>query len=598
MAQAISATAAAGPRPSQAQYGSDYIVELLRALDIEYAAFNPGATFRGLHDSLVNFGDTSRPEIVQVCHEEVSVDIAHGYAKATGKPMAAIVHDVVGLQHASMAIFNAWVDRVPVLVLGGTGPMDTTRRRPWIDWIHTALVQGNLVRDFTKFDDQPATIAAVPESLLRAYRTMMMEPQGPVYVCFDADVQEQPVKEELLIPDVSQYVKTTRLQADPAALAQAADWLAAARQPLIYAAWLGRHPEAVPALVELAEMLAAPVISSEDRLSFPTNHPLNLNGAERELVAEADLILALDAWDLHAPFSSLDRATRKLVSLKRPDARLVQISLGDLIVRSWTHDFQGLYPTDLFILGDTSLAVPSLVELVRERLPGDTMSVSIRQARREHLAEKHRSLRAQWWVQADSSRAESPVSLAHMAAEVWRVIQNEDWVLAYHTHNPWPFRLWDIDQPYRYASSSGGAGVGYGIGGAIGVALAHRGTGRVCVDLQADGDLLYNTAALWTLAHHRLPLLIVMHNNRSYYNSEEHAERMARMRGRPVERKGIGTHIVDPAVDFAQVARGFGLWAEGPIEDPSQLRPALERALQVVKREGRAALVDVVTQPR
>src|SRR5437016_11831401 len=162
-----------------AQYGSDLIVDALRALGIEYAALNPGATFRGLHDSLVNYGGNERPGIIQCCHEEIAVAVAHGYAKAAGKPMAAIVHDVVGLQHASMAIFNAWCDRTPILVMGGTGPMNTSKRRPWIDWIHTALVQGNWVRDFVKWDDQPVGIEAIPSSMMRGYRIAMSDPTGP-----------------------------------------------------------------------------------------------------------------------------------------------------------------------------------------------------------------------------------------------------------------------------------------------------------------------------------------------------------------------------------------------------------------------------------
>lgn len=315
-----------GPRPSQAKFGSDYIVEILRALGIPYTAFNPGATFRGIHDSLINFGESASPEVIQACHEEISVAIAHGYARATGRPMAAIVHDVVGLQHASMAIFNAWIDRAPVMVLGATGPMDSTRRRPHIDWIHTALVQGNLVRDFTKFDDQPASLRAVPDSLMRAYRTMMAEPRGPVYVCFDADIQEDPVTEQLTIPDVRQYVDSTRPQADPDALATAAEMLANAQRPVIYASMLGRRPESVPALVALAELLAAPVVVTEDRFNFPTTHPLNLSGARDKVLAEADVILALDAWDLHTPLTTLDRTTRTMVPLKRPDARIIQIT--------------------------------------------------------------------------------------------------------------------------------------------------------------------------------------------------------------------------------------------------------------------------------
>ena len=269
-----------------AQYGSDLIVDVLRALGIEYAALNPGATFRGLHDSLVNYGGNERPGIIQCCHEEIAVAVAHGYAKAAGKPMAAIVHDVVGLQHASMAIFNAWCDRVPILVLGGTGPMAIEKRRPWIDWIHTALVQGQAVRDYVKWDDQPASLASIPEALIRGYRIATTEPQGPVYVCFDAELQEMPLSEKIPLPDVARHAPPSPVQADARALDAAASLLREAERPVIIAESVGRTAAAVDALVRLAERLAAPVIDlyGHGRFNFPNTHPLDLTGAEKELL--------------------------------------------------------------------------------------------------------------------------------------------------------------------------------------------------------------------------------------------------------------------------------------------------------------------------
>jgi thiamine pyrophosphate-dependent acetolactate synthase large subunit-like protein len=585
-----------GDRPSQAEFGSDYVVELMRALGIRYASFNPGATFRGIHDSLVNFQGGSGIEVVECTHEEISVAVAHGYAKASGKPIAAIVHDVVGLQHASMAIFNAWVDRVPIFVLGATGPMDSTRRRPRIDWMHTANVQGNLVRDFVKFDDQPASIPAVPESMLRAWRTMLTEPQGPVYVCFDAEVQEGRAPEGLVVPDVSKLVQTTRIGPDPVAIELLARELLAAQTPVILTGLLGRNPEAVPALVELAELLGCPVLASDERLSFPTTHPLNLSGADKQVLAESDFVLALDVWDLQGRVTQLNRSTRVSQPIMRPGARVATINLADLIVRSWSHDFQALYPADLSIVADTALALPLLAEAIRRQAGSSQKQVA--EQRGAAARERHLAMRASWRAQASGEHGSRPVSVAYLSSLVGEKVKNRDWMLAYHSFNPWPLRLWDFDNARQYASASGGAGVGYGIGGTIGVALAHRGDGKIIVDLQADGDLLYCTSALWTIAQQKLPILMVMQNNRSYYNSEEHAISMAEYRGRPIERAGVGTHIRNPEVDFSTVARGFGIHAEGPITDPADLGPAIDRALEIVTEEGVAALVDVVTAPR
>ena len=143
---------------------SDVIVDLIKRYDFPYITLNPGASFRGLHDSLVNYGD-NQPPMMLCNHEEIAVQIAHGYAKASGKPMAVILHNLVGLLHACMAIYYAYLDRVPIFIMGATGPMDEAKRRPHIDWTHTALVQGNAVRDYVKWDYQPTSIDGVPETL-------------------------------------------------------------------------------------------------------------------------------------------------------------------------------------------------------------------------------------------------------------------------------------------------------------------------------------------------------------------------------------------------------------------------------------------------
>jgi acetolactate synthase-1/2/3 large subunit len=585
--------------PTSPEYGSDLVVDLLRAAGIEYIAFNPGATFRGLHDSLVNYGGNRAPETVLCCHEEIAISLAHGYAKAKGKPMATVTHNVVGLQHASMAIFNAFCDRAPILVLGGTGPMDTTKRRPWIDWIHTALVQGSLVRDYVKWDDQPASVAAIPEAFVRAWRTALTEPQGPVYLCLDAALQEERLERSVPVPDLTRFAPPTPPQADPRALEDTARRVCEAESPLILVESLGRKPQAGTALQRLADLLAAPVVDLGDghrgRASFPNRHPLDLTGARRELVQEADVILALDVQDLLGALGEVDRATRE-VRLLSDRAALLTISLNDYAHRSWAHTALSLVPVDLAIAADAALALPALVELVEDRLKRDPRAAA-RRERAAHLTLRHQALAEQWRATAERQRAERPVAQSVLAAEVWDAIKAEDWILTNGTANGWVRRLWDW-RPERTCGGSGGAGLGYGLGASLGVALAHRGSGKLCVDLQSDGDLLYVTSGLFTAAHHRLPLLIVMCNNRSYYNDEEHQERMAILRGRAVENKGVGIRIEDPAPDFATIARGFGVHAEGPIEEPAALRPALTRALRVVKEDGLPALVDVLVQPR
>ena len=585
--------AVSGVRP---EYGSDLIVDVLRGLGIEYAALNPGATFRGLHDSLVNYGHNVRPELIQCCHEEIAVAVAHGYAKAAGRPMAAIVHDVVGLQHAGMAIFNAWCDQAPVLVLGGTGPMAADRRRPWIDWIHTALVQGQAVRDYVKWDDQPASVAAIPEALVRGHRIAVTEPRGPVYVCFDAELQEARLEAPPALPDFARFAAPSRVQADPEALARAAALLRGAERPAIVAQYAGRTPAVVEMLMRLAERLGAPVVDlcERGRFNFPNTHPLDLTPAGGEVLAAADVVLALDVVDLHGTFTRLNRLTRVSEQVLPASAKVIHISMADAGIRSWVTHYQQLAPVDVPIMADTAVALPALLALLEDEPPAATPA---RSARTEQLRNRHAALRQDARRRSDAEADARPIAPSRLAAEVWNALHAEDWVLAYGALDGWARELWDWTHPHQFLGGSGGAGLGYGAGAAIGAALAYRGTGRICVDLQPDGDLLYTPSALWTAAHHRIPVLFVMCNNRSYFNDEDHQALIAEGRGRPVEHRVVGIRIEEPPVDFAAMARAFGVHGEGPVEDPAQIAPAVRRALHVVKDESRPALVDVVLRP-
>ncbi len=580
------------------EYGSDLIVDLLKAYEIEYAALNPGATFRGLHDSIVNYGGNRTPRIILCCHEEIAVAVAHGYGKAKGRPMAAIVHDVVGLLHAQMATYIAWLDRAPLLMLGATGPMAVEQRRPWIDWIHTALVQGQAVRDYVKWDDQPASLQSIVESFIRAHRVATTDPQGPIYLCFDAALQEQRVSEPVTIPELARLATPAPAQADPAALETAAHWLATAEHPVVLADYVGRRAEGVRVLVDLAEALALPVVDVGSRFNFPNTHPLDLTGAQDDLLPEADVVLALDVFDLQKATGTVDRTTRLARSLIGANTKVIHISLNDLMVRSWIHEQGRLQPVDLAIAADTVVALPALAARCRALAEGDGSAAEHRRTRYARFEARHRRLRDASREEAERGRDSRPISMAHLANTLWSVVRDEPWTLVNRTLRGWTRRLWEWTDPSQYVGALMGGGVGYGIGHALGATLARQGSGALCIDMQPDGDLLYTPSALWTLAHHRVPLLIVMFNNRSYYNDEDHQILMAKSRGRSVENAGIGLQIRDPSVDFARLARSFGIHGEGPIEDPADLRPALERAVRYVRQEKRAALVDVITESR
>ena len=565
------------------RWASDVIVDMLHAYELPYAALNPGASYRGLHDSMVNYGG-NRPVMMLCQHEETAVQIAHGYAKASGKPMVAILHNLVGLLHANMAVYYAYADRAPVFIIGATGPMDETKRRPRIDWIHSALVQGEAVRAYTKWDYQPTVIDGVPESFARAYSVMMTEPRGPIYMCYDAWLQEQPLEHAVALPPKGAAKVPSPMAPDPAALERAAEMLIAAKRPVILAEYVGREPAGFHALVELAETLGAPVYDVNSRLNFPSRHPNNLSMV-KDVFREADLILCLDTRDWERATTELLSTTRQVTSLVPAGCKWIDIGFGDLEISSWAMDYQRLAHADLRILADTTVAIPALTRLLKPK-------VSKRQAWFAGLREK---AHAQWEAEAKQDWDASPITLPRLATEVWNVIRKEDWVLTAGTLDDWARQIWDFDQPHRHPGKSLGTATQIGI--SLGVALAHRDAKRLVVDLQPDGDLMFDAGALWVAAKHRIPLLVVMYNNRAYYNDWEHQIRMAKLRGTPLERAHIGMDMDDPAPDFASIARAMGWYAEGPIDKPGDVGPALERAIKRVKA-GQPALLDTITQKR
>jgi acetolactate synthase-1/2/3 large subunit len=581
-------------KPSSSQrWASHVIVDMLHRYRLPYAALNPGASYRGLHDSMVNYG-RNRPVMMLCQHEETAVQIAHGYAKASGRPMVAILHNLVGLLHANLAIYYAYIDRAPVFIIGATGPMDETKRRPRIDWTHTALVQGNAVRDYTKWDYQPHTIDGVPESFARAYGVMMTEPRGPVYMCYDAWLQEQPLDHDVPLPPKSAMPVPAPMAGDPAALARAADLIAKAKRPVILAEFVGREPKGFHALVKLAETLGAPVYDVNSRLNFPGRHPLNLSMV-KDVFRDADLILCLDVRDWERPTTELVSVTRQLTDIPPADCVWIDIGFGDLEISSWALDYQRLKHAQLRILADTTIAIPALTALLRERIAAKPALARLIAERARRTAGRHRKAREKWAAQAREDWDASPIPLPRLASEVWKVIRNEDWVLTANTLGDWTRKLWDFDKPYRHPGRSLGTATQIGI--SLGVALAHRDAKRLVVDLQPDGDLMFDAGALWVAAKHKIPMLVVMYNNRAYYNDWEHQIRMARRRGTPVERAHIGMDLDTPTVDFAGLAKSMGWYAEGPIERGRDVGAALKRAIARVKK-GQPALVDTITQKR
>jgi acetolactate synthase-1/2/3 large subunit len=450
------------------------------------------------------------------------------------------------------------------------------------------------VRAYTKWDNQPHTIDGVPEAFARAYAVMMTEPQGPIYMCYDAWLQEQKLDHDVPLPPAHAMKVPSRLAPDPKALERAADLVAAARNPVIIAEFVGREPEGFQALVDLAETGGLPVYDVDSRLNFPTRHPLNMS-MEKDVFREADLVLCLDTRDWERPTTELVSTTRERTSIVPPGAKWIDIGFGDLELSSWALDYQRMHHADLRILADTSVAIPMLTALLKSRLERDPKVQARAKARAAEIAGRSNAKRGRWAKEAREHWDASPIALPRLASEVWEAIKSEDWVLTAGTLDEWARMLWDFDKPYRHPGRSLGTATQFGI--SLGVALAHRDKKRLVVDIQPDGDLMFDAGAMWVAAKHKIPLLVVMYNNRAYYNDWEHQIRMAKLRGTPVERAHIGMDMDGPAPDFATMARSMGWYSEGPIDDPGKVAAALKRAIAEVKA-GQPALLDTITQKR
>jgi acetolactate synthase I/II/III large subunit len=580
---------------NQATSGGDFMVDVFKTLDIEYLSMNCASSFRGLHEAVINHANNVKPEILNCPHEDIAVHMGQGYAKITGKPMAMICHGVVGLQHATMAMYNAWCDRVPVIVMGGN-IVEANKRAPGAEWVHSAIDPAAIVRDYVKWDDQPTSLQHFAESAVRAYKIAMTPPMGPVMLSLDAELQENPLPEieNLRVPKLAKVIPP---QADSGALAETAKLLAAAENPVIVCDRLARTPAGLARLVELAETLQCAVVDNAGRMNFPSRHPLNQSFRRGTVIPQADVILALEMNDIWGTLNAFsDRIVRTSRPVTKKGAKIVTLGSRDLYMKSNYQDFGRYQEVDLAIAGDGEASLPALTEQVKRLIDEG------RKAAYESRGKKYAAARLAMIEQAKSDATigwdASPITTARMCAEVYAQIKDEDWSLVGNAiRNMWPHRLWNIAKPYQWNGGSGGAGVGYNLPASIGAALANKPHGRLTVAFGGDGDFMFNPGALWTAAHHQIPILYVVHNNRAYHQEYMYLQAMAARHGRGIEKADIGTTIKDPNVDYATVARGMGAHGEGPIVDPNDLAPALKRAIAAVKR-GQPAVVDVVTDPR
>ena len=562
--------ASGGGRPA-----SDFMVDILKSLDMEYMFSMCASSFMGIHESVLNYAGNKNPQSITCTHEEISVAMANGYAKIEGRPVLVCAHATVGAQHAAMALYDAWADRVPIyLVLGNTN--DAADRQGEVFWLHSAQDPCAMLRDFTKWDDNPASLTHFAESAVRAYKIAMTPPMGPVAIVVDEKMQEEHAPADARIPTLS---IPTPPAADSGAITEIAKLLVSAENPVILASRAARTPAGLQLMVELAEALQAGVVDSRRRLNFPTRHPLSGGSA-----AEADVVLALEPGDI----SNVARQAQQR------NAKVISIAATHLFQRSNYQDFQRYAEVDFSVAADAEASLPALIEEIR-RLTTDARREAFRQ-RGARVAEANRRAFDQARVDASHGWDASPVSTARLSMELWAQLKNEDWSYVTGWVN-WPLRLWDFTQHHQYLGRAGAEGVGHYAPASVGAALANKKHGRISVSIQPDGDLMVAPGALWTAAKYQVPILVVMQNNRAYHQEVMWFQRAALMRNRSLELTQEGFGLGNPDIDFAKLAESLGVGSSGPISDPKDLAAAIRRGIDVVKR-GEPYLIDVVTQPR
>ena len=581
----------------QGRSGSDYMVDVIQSLGIDQIAANPGTSFRGLHESLVNY---SKLEWHTCTHEELSVAMAHGYAKIENKPMLVLMHGTVGLQHGSMAIYNAWCDQVPIYMMAGN-TADATKRGSGANWAHSVQDAAIIVRDYVKWDDFPASLQHFGESAVRAYKFATTPPYEPVLLVIDSELQDGPVehenpREKLTIPKLP---NTAAMVGDPGAVTEAARLLVNAEFPVLVAGRAARTQAGIDRMVELADLLQCAVVDTGDRMNFPTRHPLNHTDRARQLYAQADVIMGLEVFDFHNTTHQFhDNIEAYTTPTTKPGAKLISMTPRDLFMHANYQDFGRFADVDLSIPASVEATLPYLTEAVRKLLNDDRKAAFAERGKK--LAAAGKALREQARADALFAWDASPIATGRMCAEIYEAIRDVDWSLGSTTNNfvsAWPARLWDMTKHYHNTGGSGGSGIGYCAPAATGAAVANKKHGRITVSINPDGDLMYGPGILWTAAHSQLPILYVMHNNRAYHQEIMGIQRMANRRQRGIDRTHIGVTLRDPYIDYATVAKGMGVASFGPISDAKDLGPALKKAVEIVKR-GEPALVDVVTQGR
>ena len=557
------------------------MVQILKDLNIEYIAANPASSFEALQESIVNYGSppNTMPELITALHEESAVDMAHGYAKAQGHPMAVMLHGTVGLQHASMAIYQCYHDKTPVVIIVG-------RDDKFFRQEQTANDIAGITRAFTKWDSQPTSLQEALKDIQTAFNEAITPPMGPTVIVLDTDIQ----KEEAGQLKIPKYYKPEILAISKRNATKIAKNLMEAKNPRIHVGRLRTH-EGINKAIELVEITGSSVRTSATSgpLSFPERHPLCGEGYNQDY----DYVLGLESDGKNTSIQGptlLSRAEKRDLS-----------NIGFGFIRKPIIPPRRDLSGENDLTADAEASIPIIIEEYKRILKADNISDTAEKIRLDTSANirKHEKDLKQTLNKKRKGWDSSPVSLGRLYAELWPLIKDLDWCLSSPTvfSSRHHVGMWEHNKPYSYLGMHGAGGIGYCIGASAGAGLAAKTRNRIVINIQCDGDLNYTPGSLWTAAHHNLPLLTIMHNNRGYHQEVMYLQYMAGVRGRGTDRMHIGTTLREPFIDYAKLAEAYGMNNEGPIDNPNELSAAYKRGINSVL-SGEPYLIDVITEPR
>ena len=553
-------------------------LELLAARGVEYFFANAGTDFAPIVEAYARRTAQGQalPRPITVPHETTAVALAHGYAMVTGRPQVVMVHVIVGTANALGGIMNAARANVPMLVTAGRTPITEAgmpgSRNLHIHWAQEAFDQGAIAREFVKWDYELRLGAQLETVVDRALAIARSEPAGPVYLTLPREVLAERLDEfEYSAPP--RLVDGGAAVAAPAAVAQAARILAAARNPILITKAAGRDPEAVRPLVALAEALGMPVFDQwHTYVNFPHDHPLHAGFDPAPYLGDADLVVVLES----------DVPWFPALGAPRPEATVVQIGHDPLFSR---YPIRG-FAADVALPGLPRLTLSALADAVRAA--ADAPSVA---ARRQRWEAEHRRLREAWAARARAVRQARPIDMAWLSRCIGDLADERTLVINEYDLDPTQICR---RAPGSYFGSSPASGLGWGLGAAVGAKLAAPEKTVICC--VGDGAYYFGAPASthWVARAQGLPVLFVVFNNGAW-NAVRQSVRHHAPDGWAVRTEAMPLTALEPALDFELICRAAGGYGER-VEDPAELPEALGRALRAVRDDKRQALVNVICQ--